>query len=294
VKRAGWLLFAALAAALAAYVVSLRKAPPPAPDASNGSRVVSLAPAISETLFAIGAFSSVVGVSDYCKYPPETERLPRLGTSLTPNYEAIAGLAPTLILSEQNAAARRRELAAIARTELLPWLSLEDITASVRKLGLLVDHAREAEELAGRLERRLGVAEPSAGPRVLLVIGYQPGKLEEVWFIRRNSLHGAMLRAAGGRNAVAEDITGMPRLGLSRVIEIDPEVVVILPPPSLPPGQRGRLAADWQQLTPLSAVRNGAILVLDAPDALTNGPRILELTDRLARLLEPWTAPKAP
>jgi ABC-type Fe3+-hydroxamate transport system substrate-binding protein len=92
--------------------------------ASPGRRVVALAPAVTETLFAIGAGGDVVAVSDYCDTPDEVQRLPRVGTSITPNYEAIARFAPTLIVSESNAATKSRELQALAPTRLLPWLTL--------------------------------------------------------------------------------------------------------------------------------------------------------------------------
>jgi cobalamin transport system substrate-binding protein len=278
---------------IAAIVILLLRPRPaargPRPTPS-GERVVSLAPALTETLFAIGAWTHVVGVSDYCRYPPEVEKLPRLGTSLTPNYEAIARIDPTLIVSEGNAAAKKRELSELARTELLPWLSLEEIVQSTRKLGTLVGKVAEANELADRLNRRLNVPEPATGPRVLIVIGYQAGKLDEVWFIRRNSLHGAMLRAAGGKNAVAEDVAGLPRVSLSRLIELDPDIIVILPPPTLAAAERDKLVADWKALELLRAVKDRRVVVFDAPDALTNGPRILELTDRLTELLKKLTA----
>ena len=293
-KHARWAALAALFSALAALSIWLYRARPAenaraATDA--GERIVSLAPAVTETLHAIGAFDRVVGVSDYCRYPPEVAKLPRLGTSITPNYEAIARIDPTLIVSEANASARRKELAALARTELLPWLALEEIVESTRRLGQLVGREREANALADRLKARLSVPEPATGPRVLLVIGYQPGKLDEVWFIRRNSLHGAMLRAAGGRNAVTRDVMGLPRMSLAQLIEIDPDATVILPPPTLPRGPGERLIADWKKLDLLSAVKNDRVRVLDAPDALTNGPRVLELTDQLAALLASLNGP---
>ena len=87
-------------------------------------------------------------------------------------------------------------------TRLLPWLSLTDVIESTRELGRLTGRAKEADDLAARLGERLTVAPPVNAPRVLLVIGYRPGKLDEVWFIRDNSLHGAALQAAGARNAV--------------------------------------------------------------------------------------------
>jgi iron complex transport system substrate-binding protein len=263
-------------------------APAPAPSASATPkaplRVVSLAPALTDSLFAIGAGPQVIGISDYCDYPPEATKLPRLGTSLTPNYEAIARLSPDLVVSEANAAARRKELEALAPTLLLPWLSLEEVTRSLVELGKRVGRSAPAAELSARMQRRLGVPEPSSGPRVLCVLGYEPGKLDEVWFVRSNSLHGAALRAAGGRNAVSEAVLGNPRLSLERVLELDPDVILIL----VAPHERrspAEFVADFRRFSSLRAVKSGRVRAIAAPEAFANGPRILQLADRLEREL---------
>ena len=272
-----------LAALVAPAACKQRSGPAPSGSATGAPRrVVSLAPALTDSLFAIGAGSSVVGVSDYCDYPPEATKLPRLGTSLTPNYEAIARLSPDLLVSEANAGARRKELEALAPTLLLPWLSLDDVTSSLITLGERVGKPAEAKRLSERLRARLGVPEPENGPRVLLVLGYEPGKLDEVWFVRVNSLHGAALRAAGGRNAVAAAVQGNPRISQERVLELDPDIVLILVAPQ---GQANapRYLEDWRRLPSLSAVKNGRVRAVTAPEAFANGPRILDLADRLER-----------
>src|SRR5262249_10536764 len=156
----------------------------------------------TETLFAIGAGDRVVGVSDYCNDPPEVARLARVGTSITPSFERITRLEPTLIVTEKNASSRGHELDRLAPTFALNWLTLDEIVPGIRKLGRLSGHPLEADSLADRMHARLAVPPPSQGPRVLLVLGYDLEKLDEIWFIRRNSVHGAALHAAGARNAV--------------------------------------------------------------------------------------------
>ncbi|HEY3497727.1 MAG TPA: helical backbone metal receptor [Polyangiaceae bacterium] len=267
-------LLAALAA-LAGGALGCRRSAPPPP---KGSRVVSLAPGITDSLFAIGAGAEVVARSDYCDYPPEALRLPRVGTSLTPRYEAITRLMPTLIVGEAGAGARKRELEAIGPTLLLPWLTLSEIVASLRVLGRRTGAGGAADALAERMNTRLSVAAPPDGPRVLLVIGYQPGKLDEIWFIRENSLHSAALHAAGARNAVNETIRGLPRLSPERVVEIDPDAIFVLTEP------RKASPSDldaWKRLAPLRALKNGNLRLLEAPEAYVHGPRILSLVERL-------------
>jgi iron complex transport system substrate-binding protein len=267
-------LLAALA--LAAGAFGCRRAAPVPVDAP---RIVSLAPGITDALFAIGAGKYVVARSDFCDYPQAALALPRVGTSITPNYELITRLAPTLIVGEAGAAARKRELEALGNTLLLPWLTLEEVVASIRELGRRTGTSPAADALAGRLQQRLGVAAAPNGPRVLLVIGYQPGRLDEIWFIRENSLHGAALHAAGARNAVTEQVRGLPQLSPERLLQIDPDAIFVL----TPPGKTDPAALEaWSKLGPLRAVKNGELRLLEAPEAFVHGPRILALVDRLS------------
>lgn len=275
-----WLGAGVLCAASLACQASERKATPRA----NAQRLVSLAPAVSETLFAIGAGASVVAVSDYCDSPDEVQRLPRVGSSITPSYEAIARLTPTLILGESNASSRRRELEALAPTRLLPWLTLHEIAESVRELGRLTARESTANELSDRLLRRLDVPAPSSGPRVLLVLGGEGGDASDIWFIRRNSLHGAALHAAGARNAVDEDVNGPPQLSQERLLSLDPDAIVVLtrlPRNAGPERARAATGSPFQRFTTLRAVQQRKLAVLQAPEAFANDPRILRLVDLL-------------
>jgi ABC-type Fe3+-hydroxamate transport system substrate-binding protein len=270
--------FLAVAAALGLALAC--RAQPPRRD-GEAPRIVSLAPAVTETLFAIGAGKQVVGVSDYCETPAEARSRPRLGTSITPNYEAIAGLRPTLIVSEKNAASRRRELEGLAKTELLPWLTLREIETGIRRLGQLTGHEAKAGELSAELVQKLDVGEPTGGPRVLLVLG-EAG--DEIWFIRRNSLHGNVLHAAGALNAVAEDVLGPPNLSAERLLELDPDAIVVLVRPE-PKRPKPRAIARFQRFTSLRAVRSGQVGSVEDEAAFSHGPSIVGLVDRLHREL---------
>jgi iron complex transport system substrate-binding protein len=259
------------------------------PAVSGDRRIVSLSPALTETLFAIGAGPELVGVSEYCDSPPEAKERVRTGTSITPNYEAIVRAQPTLIVTEAVVNAPAVNLDRLARTVALPWLSLQEVVLSTRRLGSLVGREEQAMALAQRFDTRLNVSVGPDAPRVLLVLGYGSDKLDEVWFIRRNSIHGAALRAAGGRNAVERDVAGQPRLSLEQVVALDPDVVIVL----LNKGgvSESTVAERWRSITPLTAVKQGRVAVLRAPEAFANGPRILRLADRLEAKLEALPTP---
>jgi ABC-type Fe3+-hydroxamate transport system substrate-binding protein len=250
---------------------------------SGKQRLVSLSPSVTETLFAIGAGPELVGVSDYCNYPEEAKKLPRVGTALTPGYEAIVRLKPSLILCEGAASTPRRELAALGVTKFLPWLSLEDIVASTRLLGALTAHSEAAGQLAQKLWQGLAVAEAPRGPRVLAVLGETSGKLSEIYFIKRNSIHGAALRAAGARNAVDRDVLGVPRLAIEELLRLDPEAIIVLVAPTAQGVDDAQILREYQALQPLTAGKNGRISVLKSDAVFSNGPRILALKAALER-----------
>lgn len=259
-------------------------------------RLVSLSPAITETLFEIGAGPELVGVSDYCNFPEAAQHLPRTGTALTPGYEAIVRLEPTLILCEDAASTPRRELTALGVTKFVRWLSLEDIVSSTRLLGALTGHAAAADVLAQRLWNGLAVAENPTGPSVLAVLGEGSGKLSEIYFIKKNSIHGAALRAAGARNAVAEDVAGVPRLSIEELLRLDPEGIIVLLAATPGAPSDAQVLHDYDALEPLRARKNGRISVLKTDAAYANGPRILTLKEQLAReIARLFSAPaKAP
>ena len=249
------------------------------------TRFVSLSPAITETLFAVGAGPRLVGVSDYCHFPGAVERLPHLGSGYTPRYEAIIALRPTAVFVEQVNAETTRDLAQVLKVEALPWLTLEQVVQSTRRLGAMTDQTSAAERLALQYEQSIRPRVSPSSPRVLLVLAHPPGQLREVWFIRRNSIHGRILEAAGAVNAAKDEVNGPPHLSLEQVLRLDPEGIVILQA-----AEQGdpRLVEDWMQLGPLTAVRRRRIELIAAPALTIPGPRIIELAQRLSPLIQAW------
>ena len=282
-------LIAVLGSVCAFAIIALmpRAAHAPSTAQAGRMRIISLAPAVTETLFAIGAGADVVGRTQYCDYPQEALTLPEVGTTLTPNYEAMSRLQPTMIVGEATKDAPLNELNRIAPTKLMPWLSVDDTLAGIRELGRLTGRTEAAEKIAAHMAAKLKVAPPENGPRVLLAMDGTPGKLNEVFFLRQNSIHGACLNAAGARNAVTDEFVGItPVLSLERVIALDPDIVLILTARTLTESERKQLIADWNGLPMLKAVKAGKVRVLDGREYYVNGPRIVELVDKLKAAIE--------
>ena len=248
-------------------------------------RYVSLSPAITETLVALGVDAELVGVSDYCHFPAQVERIAHVGSGFTPRYEAIVGLLPTTVFVEAVNAVNVASLARVVRVEAMPWLTLGQVIESTRRLGRMTGHADLAERLAKDYAQKLQPHLSAASPRVLLVMAHSPGEIQEIVFIRRNSIHGRVLEAAGARNAVDEDVGGAPRLSLEQVIRCNPDGIVILQSASR---VDERLLDDWRKLGVLRAVQTNQIKVIAAPEVAIPGPRLVDLVQQIASVVGPW------
>ena len=274
-----------LLVALVVLAVGCQRPAPPASE-TQARRIVSLSPAVTETLFALGAGPEVVGVSDYTVLPAGTPELPKVGTTFAPNFESIARLKPTLLVDQQVKQAPAEALSALAPLKVLPWLSLSDVVTSVKELGRLSGREAQATALAERLQTTLSRPAPKDAPRVLLVLGDVSGTLSEVWYMKRGSLHGAALEAAGARNAVAEDGAGPPNLSLEGVIALDPDAVLVLvSAEGLDAGQQARVLAPWKKLTGLRAAREDRVRLVVGRDVESTGPAILDVVERLRAAL---------
>lgn len=255
-------------------------APAPGEAPQGADRWVSLTPAITETLGRLGALDALVGRSDFCAEPAAVLDRPAVGTSLTPNLEAIVGLRSTAVLIDGSAGTPVDQLAAVGSVEVFPWLTSAEVLESVQRLGTLAGKAAEAEALAGQMREGLAPRVAAGAPRVLVVLGTD-GPAGEIWYLKPNSLHGAAIRAAGGINAVGEPVTGAPTLGAEGVLALDPDRIVLVESRELTPAEQEAAVARWAPLSAARAVREQRVSVIGAPGLMSTGPRILDFVRAL-------------
>lgn len=257
-----------------------------AAPAYDAARIVSLAPAITETLFALGKGSSVVGVALYSDFPAEAKQLPSVGAGTNPDLEAIARLRPTLILGEATKILPAERLAPLGPTRLLPWLTPAEIVASVRELGAIVDSRAQADVIADEMERRWSAAPGPGAPRVLMLFADAPGKLGPMYFAKPGSLHEALLVAAGGRNAITGEVSGLPTLSVEGLLQLDPDAIILLvASDELSEATRAQFLADFAALETLRAVRERRVRVLHGSVLYVTGPRVIAVIDQVAAAL---------
>ena len=257
----------------------------PAPSAD----LISLSPAITETVALLGAESRLKGRSDWCNEPASVRALPAFGTSLTPALERIASAHPAGLLIDGSLGNQRDQLEALAPVEVLPWLTVEEVMASTRRIGRLVDRDAAAAQLAERFSPWLRPL-PAEAHAVLLLIGDDGPETGVFWFVKEGSLHGAMLRAAGWRNAVAEPVA-TPSLSAEALLRLDPEAIVVLVAKPDADAAHGRLQEAFATFDGLRAVRAHRLALLADPNILSTGPSLLSTEAKLSAILQPWATP---
>jgi len=256
-------------------------------------RIVCLAPSVTETVFALGLGERVVGVSRFCKYPPEVQRLPKVGGYFDPNFEAIVALRPDLIvlLEEQRQAMPALEKLGL-RVLPVRHKDTAGILESLETIGAACGTLRQAAELKASLEQRIEQLRRRTAalkrPRVLLVVdrNYSSPKLEDVQAGGTTGHLAEVIELAGGRSALSEGRVQYPILSREGLLWLDPDVIVELAPASLLAQLgRERLLAPWRELTELTAVRHGQVHVLGDDRAILPGPNFVELAQQLAKLI---------
>jgi len=249
-------------------------------------RVISLAPNLTEILYALGLEDRLVGVTNQCDYPPEARQKRIVGDVLNPSLEEIIQLKPDVVLG--TTAGNRRETADALEGLGIPLYgidphSVEDVLASVRSIAELLGAPERGAELEARLRARLTALHQRLNtvsrPRVLFAIWLDP-----LITVGGDTFLNDLLRRAGARSVTADIASDWPRLSLEVALELDPDYLVLPSTHSL----KTRLA-DLSQRRPwdgLRAVEEGRVVWMD--DAILRpGPRIVEVIETLARQLHP-------
>ena len=251
-------------------------------------RIVSLAPNLTETLFALGLGERVVGVTDYCDYPPEATAKEHIGGPVSPNLEKIAQLRPDLVLATR---AGGNRLSTVHSLETLGFAvfatdphSVDEVILSTERLGELAGANEQGRQVAAGLRRRLGeVAQRLSGSeltRVLLVVWLEP-----LITVGRNTFIADALRRAGAENVI-QTAQDWPNTSLEAVARMQPEYLIFASDHS---DQTNRKIAElgglpgWRSL---EAMRNQRVIVLDEAIA-EPAPRLVYAIEQLARALHP-------
>lgn len=237
-------------------------------------RIVALAPHITEQLFAIGAGDRVVGTSEHADHPPAARRIARVASAHAVDLEAVAALAPDLIVVWGSGFSPAL-IEALRRLRVPVYVnepgSLEDIATSLERLGALAGTAPAAAAAAAEFRRQIAALRARYAQQRPVRVFFQ------VWPQPLTTLSGRhvvseAIRVCGGRNLFEALAPIAPQVSLEAVLAADPQLIAA----AEPGGRPGAALEQWRRFEALSAVRAGALVTLDADRLHRQSPRMAE------------------
>ena len=258
---------------------------------SSPTRVISLVPALTEMVFAIGAGDKVVAVSSYDEDLPQVRSLPRVGALIDPDVERIITLRPDLVLLYGSQADLMTQL----KRASIPYFEyrhsgLAGVTDTIRALGQRLGKASQASAVTTSIEARLlAVRERTASlkkPRTLLVFGRESGSLRNIYVSGGRGFLHEMLEVAGGVNVFADVKAESVEASTEMILARAPDVILELRSTELPKGQ-GVEIESWKRLASLPAVRANRIYLLASKSLVVPGPRVAQGVEQMAAVLHP-------
>jgi len=256
-------------------------------------RVVSLAPSLTEIVFALGRGDWLAAVTDFCDYPPEARAKPKIGGPAMPDLERIVRARPDLVLA--TTAGNPRDRVAQLRRLNIPVYAVKPegyagILASLEALGRLLRAEETAAALVQDMRGRVAAVRRAVSgrprPRVLYLVWADP-----LIAAGPASFIHDLIGMAGGDDVVRQRSVPYPRLGWEEVVALAPEVIVVA---SHANGSgRPPVGEGWSAWRSVPAVRSGRIVAVPGDPIHRPGPRVVEGVERLARAIHPGVFPQA-
>lgn len=252
-------------------------------------RIVSLAPSITEILFALGVGDRVVGVSTYCDYPPEAAKIDRIGTFLQPNVERILAKRSDLVIgvpSPGNRAPVERLESLGLRVVIVDPERIAEIFASIRTIAAALGVPDRGERLVAQIQGEIdAVTARVAGaprPRVMMFVGRSP-------FVAagRGTYQDELIELARGTNLAAATDQTWPNVSLEFIVARAPEVIIDASMGSEEATDRSSALAFWEVFPTVPAVRDRRIYGYRAYELLRPGPRVAQTLQTVARFIHP-------
>ena len=250
-------------------------------------RIVSLAPGITETLYALGIDNKISGVTTFCNWPAAARTKTRIGGFTNPSIEKIVSLKPDLIIATADGN-RKDTVQQLERLDLPIYVTNPSDTNGVLKsilhIGEITNREIQAKILVGKLQRRLNnVAyqiRHKRKPRVFFQIGLEP-----VITVGRGTLINEVIERAGGVNVAGNDVANYPHYSAEGIIDAAPEIIIFAP--MINDKEFVAVKKFWKEFGELPAVKNNKIYPMNADLINRASPRIFDAVEKMALILHP-------
>ncbi len=240
-------------------------------------RIVSIVPSVTELLFAVGAGNQVVGVTNYCIYPPEAKEKEKIG-DLVVNYEKIIALNPDVVMSSDRLVRKTNEELTkmgltVVKTEAN---SFEEIAEQLRQLGRLTGHESKGEEVARKMMERVRAVEEQVKGKPQPTVFFET-TFDPILTAGEDTYTGDAIRRAGGKNIMNDIDRPWAQVSWEVILKRDPDVILIAHEMK----DRLKSRAGWSDL---KAVKTGRVALVPKEEFVLPTPRLVKGLERAAKL----------
>ena len=249
------------------------------------TRIVSLAPSHTETLFALGLGDAVVGVTEYCNYPPEASERTQVGSFTTIDLELVVSLEPDLVLATTMHTADI--VPALQEHGLAVFVidpqSISSVLEAILAIGEVTGQVDEAQALVAEMEARIDAVRAAIGDSPTPTVFWELGP--DLFSAGPGSFVNDLILLAGGENVAADADSPWPQLTIEQILLKNPDVVVLADHNY---GETAELVAERPGWSDLRAVQDGNIVEITNEDIVSRpGPRLVDGLEFLARAFHP-------
>lgn len=255
---------------------------------SEPKRIVSLAPNITEILFALGLGDRIVGVTNFCNYPKEALSKPKVGMLLNPDIEKILSLKPDLVVwlseGDNKPAFEKLEKTGINLYIIAPK-DISSLVKSINRLGDICRKEKEADVLVKSIEERLkniaAKVDKLGKPRTLFLLDINTPVTASI-----GSFPDEMIRIAGGTNVIKTTYSKYPRIGWEEIARSSPDVIIVAKHTE-ETEKSFRMFKREPAVTATPASQKGRVHLIDGDIVSRMSPRTMDGVEEFARLIHP-------
>lgn len=250
-------------------------------------RIVSLAPGITETLYALGLDDEIAGVTTFCNWPVQTRNKARVGGFTNPSVEKIVSLKPDLILATADGN-RKETIQQLERIGLSVYVTnptdMQGVLRSILHIGEITDRKRVAEDMVKSLQTRLNrialQIRHKKKPRIFFQLGLEP-----LITAGRRTLTHEVIERAGGVNVAGLDTASYPHYSAEGIIGASPDIIIFAP--MVNDEKFSAVKRFWQKFGDVPAVKNGKIYPVNADLVNRASPRLIDAVEIMAYIFHP-------
>lgn len=250
-------------------------------------RVVSMAPAITEIVFALGKGSSLVGVTKFCDYPSAALKIAKVGGFLDVNLEVLLALAPDIVIAYPEHQSQLKLLESRASLLVVGHRTLSDLYASIAAIGSILNAELAANEMVLDMKNKLAAVAAKTGggkkSRVLIIAGRNADELKNMHIVGKKDFLNELVEIAGGVNAYQGEVN-YPNISLETVLFLNPDFIIEIS--AFYEGIRDeKIFALWRPFAMLQAVQNKRIIIIKESFWLRPGSRVVRIATALAGII---------